>query len=104
MTFLLKAPYEYLCTDAGFIETNSETLCVCVCVCVCVCMYTRAHAYVYTLIHTYLRIYVFFNVLFIFERARVREGQKEWDRRFEVGSALTAASPMQGLNSLTVRL
>ena len=39
------------------------------------------------------------NVLFIFERAHMGKEQRERDRRSEVGSALTAASPMWGLNS-----
>ena len=39
----------------------------------------------------------FKNVLFIFERVQVEEGQREGYRGSEVGSVLTAMSPMLGL-------
>ena len=56
---------------------------------------------VYQLLKNVFNVNFFFN---FWERARVGEGQKQrGDRGFEVGSALTGASLMRGLNPRTVR-
>ena len=52
-------------------------------------------------IHIYILMFIFFLREREHEQGRGRE--REGDRRSEAGSVLTAASPMRGLNSGTVR-
>ena len=66
------------------------------------CLWVRSSPPVGFRLSQFLHSFMFFKCLFILREsmcARVGEGQREGDRGSKAGSALTAESPMWGLNS-----